>query len=277
MFGDIIAILIGFRPVPNLPGGQGIAIGAAIPAAYSAVKVAENESPLPQDRVFVTYNYYNNVNSIVDFHRETIGFEKSFFDGTSSLGIRLPFFQVDDEGPNRQSKIDDVSVILKYALIRDRDAGNVLSAGVSITMPSGAAYRTTTGDELAITFVQPFVGYVRNQENWYVHGFMSLVVPTDEVAPKILFNDLGLGYWVYRGNGQGIVTGVVPTFEVHANTPLSHRGSSDPERRRVSVDLTAGSHVVFNHASSLGLAVGTPVTGPRLFSVEALVQLDLAF
>src|SRR4051812_32455470 len=44
MFGDIIAILIGIRD------GTSNTRAAPISIAYGAVKIAENESPLPQDR-----------------------------------------------------------------------------------------------------------------------------------------------------------------------------------------------------------------------------------
>lgn len=59
---------------------------------YGALKIAENESPLPQDRVFLTYNYYSEVLDS-DFHRETLGFEKTFLGGEASIGLRVPAFE----------------------------------------------------------------------------------------------------------------------------------------------------------------------------------------
>src|SRR5262249_42311373 len=47
-------------------------------------KIAENESPRPQDRVFLSYNYFNDTSTAFsglphsDLHRETFGFEKTF-------------------------------------------------------------------------------------------------------------------------------------------------------------------------------------------------------
>jgi hypothetical protein len=43
------------------------------------------------------------------------------------------------------------------------------------------------------------------------------------------------------------------------------------------VDLTSGSYFVLSDRLCLGTAIGTPVTGPRLFRLEALVNLNWRF
>jgi len=264
MFGDFID--------PN-----NLAISAprrlSIPASYSPFKIAENESPRPQDRVFLTYNFYKNELGTEDIHRESIGVEKALLGGDASLGLRLPFFQIDGDARNRNAKVDDLSLLFKYAWIHDREA--VLATGVVLTLPSGASYKLVRGGERHIVQTQPYAGYLWGREDWYVHGFASVVVPSDDAAPAILFNDLGVGYWLYRG--EGILTAAVPTLEVHVNTPLTHRDASDAERRRDSVDLTGGVHFNLGRRSSVGIAAGTPVTHPRLFDAEVLGQFNWAF
>ena len=261
MFGDIIAILIGLRSP------------AAAPVSYGGLKIAENESPLPMNRVFATYNYYNNVNSVVDVHREVIGFEQTFLDGRASVGMRLPFFQADGPGPDRYNKIDDLSVTLKYAIWLDRPTGSAVSVGLSVTAPTGAVYRDTNLNEHRLVQFQQFAAAIWQRDRFYVHGFSSVVLPTDDVAPTLFFNDVGVGYWAYQNPGGRLLTGVVPTIEAHVTTPLNHRGEQDPERRRDLVNVTAGTHLFFGNRS-LGFAVGTPVTGPRLFTVEGIVQFN---
>ena len=78
-------------------------------------KVAENNSPEPQDRVYFRYNYFNNAvavtglsnitipdpdllgfrtlpaTKIYDVNQFTFGVEKSFFDGLGSVELRVPF------------------------------------------------------------------------------------------------------------------------------------------------------------------------------------------
>jgi hypothetical protein len=88
-------------------GGGGLGVlggGGGLPSGFcriplvtrGAFKIADNESPLPQSRIFVNYNYFNGVHSdIPDFnvHRETIGFEQTFCDCAGSIGLRLPIIE----------------------------------------------------------------------------------------------------------------------------------------------------------------------------------------
>ncbi len=82
-----VGAVIGTRPGDvRLVSGDRIHVDAVVPWRLS-FKIAENESPRPVDRVFVTYNYYNDVDvfhfgsSRSDLHREMIGFEKTFLGG----------------------------------------------------------------------------------------------------------------------------------------------------------------------------------------------------
>jgi hypothetical protein len=243
-----------------------------IATSYGPFKIGENESPLPQDRVYLTYNLHTDVGGYKEVHREILGLEKTFLAGDLSLGLRLPFLQTDrHDGGEDTSEFDDPSVIFKYVLLRN--GGFTLSGGISVSIPVNAYEPVEGGGDKHIPLLQPFVGYVWQRGNFFVHGFTSLAVPTDEVLPTILFNDIGIG-WNCPCD-MGPVTVIVPTIEVHVNTPLNHRDEGDPERRRNSVDLTAGVHLLLGEKAWLGLGVGTTVTNPRLFDVEALVSLNV--
>ena len=61
------------------------------------------------------------------------------------------------------------------------------------------------------------------------------------------------------------------------NTPVNHRNPGDVPRFRDSVDLTFGTHFEIFKRASLGIAVATPVTAPRLFQVEALANFNIRF
>jgi hypothetical protein len=106
-------------------------------------------------------------------------------------------------------------------------------------------------------------------------------VPTDSNEPTLLFNDIGVGYYLYRAPDTGrFLTGVAPTLEVHVNTPLSHRGgidALDPLRASDQVDLTAGVNLELLQTKRLALGVVVPTTGPKPFAVEALLQLRCSF
>lgn len=243
-----------------------------IATTYSSFKVAENESPLPMDRLFVTYNFYRRVLGTQDVHRESLGVEKTILQGTASLGLRLPFYQIRSDFGSDSARVDDLSLIFKYALLRTDDGA--LSTGLLVTLPTGPSYQPAAAHDRTVAQLQPFVGYLWRRGNFYLHGFLSVDVPTDAVAPTVLFNDIGVGYRLPVG---GTLRAVIPTFEVHVNTPLTHRSAVDPERRRDSVNLTLGAHLELGERTWLSLAAAAPVTSPRLFDAEALARLNWGF
>ncbi len=288
-----------------------------IPAAtLGAFKVAENASPRPQDRVFASYNFYGGLrgasgvndattttqtNTTIDdiganvtltsvstsipatpvvranLHREVVGFEKTFFDGFASFELRVPGVQQQTTNVDGldSSNIGDLTVIFKYALVLD-DGGDVLSAGLAVTIPTGPSIATLDGN-VHSTLLQPWFGYIRNFDRFYVQGFHSVVCPTDARDVTILFNDVGLNYWLYRGGPNRLIQSVVPTLEVHVTTPLNHRDGNGATFTPDLVVLTSGVHLGVFSNSTLTLGVAAPVTGPRLFGIEAFAQYNLRF
>ena len=76
-------------PSPGLPSPK---FRSQLAPSVRGFKIAENQSPFPQDRVFFTFNYFNNVNANLDryfdspinnlsVYRYIFGFEKTFNDG----------------------------------------------------------------------------------------------------------------------------------------------------------------------------------------------------
>ena len=67
----------------------------------SRINIAENNSPIPRDRLYFNYNLFRNINEATvfgfskefDINRYTFGLEKTFLDGRISLEARLPFAQ----------------------------------------------------------------------------------------------------------------------------------------------------------------------------------------
>ena len=291
MFGDLIGLQA--RRVVFLPSGAStgmtpgihgnrIAVLAPVPF-HAAFKITENESPRPTDRVFINYNYYNDVTRQIsgispsDLHRETIGFEKTMLDGNASFGIRLPFQQLVGDSAVDDSQVGDVSLIFKYAMINDPSSRDVLSGGMVLTLPTGKAVQIDGESSLHATVFQQYVGFILNADDWYVQGFSSLAVPTDFRDVTLFFNSIGAGFWLYRDDAQNAsLRGVVPTAELHLNTPLNHRGlnNADPIGYSDSLDATFGAHFVFRRVTA-GVAIGTPLMGPRPYDVEALANLNI--
>lgn len=107
-------------------------------------KYSEGSSPIPRDRVFFNYNYFDNTNlgaGGVNVSRFTPGFEKTFNDGYSSFQIRAPFastlsnnFILDGTTNTTDVIFGDVQMMLKSVLWNDQS--NLYSAGLQWTLPT---------------------------------------------------------------------------------------------------------------------------------------------
>jgi hypothetical protein len=278
---------------------------------HGAAKVGENTSPRPQDRVFGAYNFYNDLRGpvagatvpvrnvqtttvdtgiaivtttstsfipgtpYVDLHREVFGFEKTFLDGRASIEVRLPILQ-QPSGANgfAYNNIGDLTIVGRYAFILDGDTGDVLSAGLAVTAPTGRPIQTIDGPVRTV-LIQPWFGYIWNADRFFVQGIHSIAIPTDSRDVTLLYNDFGVGYWLYRGDRSRAVNFLVPAVEAHVTTPLTHR--NDPAAPIIGLDtvnLTAGLHVGVLRNSVLTVGVATPITGPRPFGVEAFALFN---
>ncbi len=284
-----------------------VTVPSAVPVTGpGAFKIAENESPSPGDRAYVTYNYFSGIRGpavpgdlssattrtttvngqpavvtetrlsapYTNAQRGVFGFEQSVFDGAFSVGLRLPL--TEQQADDSFAHVGDLTANLKYAILRDPETGSVLSAGLAVTAPTGPSIVTTAGD-LHSTLFQPFVGYRLSDGVFFVQGFTSVSVPTKADFPTLLFNDVSIGYLIYRGQPGAAVSTVAPVVEAHLTTPLTGRGADAPLLAPDLLVLVAGVQVGVFGPSTLTLGVGAPVTGPRLFDVEAIVQFNVRF
>jgi hypothetical protein len=240
-------------------------------ASRGSFKISEDESPRPQDRVYIGYNYFADVStpgvSSFPLHRETFGFEKTFLDGSASFGMRVPVVQ--QGGSFGTDDVGDLSFILKYAFYDDRTTGNLLSGGLVVTAPTGADITLDDGSTLRSTLLQPYLGWIWARDRFYTIGFAEVIVPTDSRDVTFGAVDTGIGYRVSDL--------FIPTFEAHVNNSFNHHGlENSPIGFADSVILTSGFHSLIGRALfTVGVAV--PVTGPRVYDVEAIAQFNFRF
>ncbi len=251
----------------------------------AGVKIEEDESPRPVDRVFVDYNFFDNVTHALpgvpgsNLHLETYGFEMTFLDGNASIGLRMNSFQTTGDSTFADSEFGDLTVITKLALINDRETGDVLSIGLAVTAPTGPDAILPDGSRLNSTLLQPYSGFIFNWERFYAQGFSSLIIPTDSRDSLVTTNSIGLGYWLYRSiDPTALVTYVTPIIEGHSSVALTHRGLDQvlvgfPD----AFVMTNGVHIGLGQRANLALGVGVPLSGPKLFGIEALAQLNWRF
>jgi hypothetical protein len=289
------------RQPPNLPNPRN---RSQIVPSVRSFKIADNQSPFPQDRVFFTFNYFDNVNarlnrtfqapiSNLSVFRYVFGLEKTFNDGMGSIGVRLPLDsahantrqgQINQGGTS--TALNDLTIFLKHVVAYNRRTGDLFSVGFAVTPPTGPpsfanARFLLLQPSLHTTTLQPFMGYYFSRAGFFLQGFSALDVPVNFANPLMLYNDVGIGY-IYRPdpNNAGMITAVAPTFETHVNTPLNHRDPYslfDKAGTPDVVNLTAGLNLEFWRRSVLTFGVVESVTGPRPFDLEVLALLNFRF
>jgi hypothetical protein len=257
-------------------------------ARYSGILITDNDNPRPQDRFYAGYNFYDNIGGAlnrgtglgqVDLQRQMFGFEKTFLDGDASFGMRLPFVQqYGQSGVFSERNTGDLTLLWKYAFYNDRETGDLISGGLVLTLPTGSGSAILLDGSRAphSTIFQPWGGFVKTYDRAYVQGITSLLIPTDNRDPLLWNNSIGVGYYIYRNAGAGLLTSIAPVAELHVRTPLSNRNSSNVIFFQDQVNVTGGLHFKFNRAS-LSTSVCVPIVGPRPWAVEAMSFLNIAF
>ena len=148
-----------------------------------------------------------------------------------------------------------------------------------VTAPTGNGGGTLLDGREAphSTLLQPWAGFVETiGRRAYATGFSSVIVPTDSRDPLLLSNSLALGYWLTRHETNGRYTGIVPTSELHINTPLNHRGPGNLVYINDQVNMTNGVNFVLPRAT-VSVALCTPLAGPLPWRSELLVLLNWRF
>jgi hypothetical protein len=279
----------------QLPSGQILGGGAIFVPSARYFKISDNNSPRPQDSATFSFNYFYDLFPEVNtrlgggiqhtrIHREIFGMEWADDDGDYSFGLRLPIntYNAANTVPGldgTSTDIGDLTAFWKFRLWSDDATGSLLSAGLAVTPPTATGSFAGSNNTKVFhnTCLQPFAGWIWRRGRFYLQGFSAVDAPTDLNDVVILQNSLGMGYFLYQKcNSTEGITAVVPTVEVHVNTPLNHRGVlafTDPAGNPDQVNITAGVNFEYGDASSSGVAFSTPVTGPRMFSFQILFQV----
>ena len=171
-----------------------------------AFSIADNGSPIPTDRIFVTYQrFYNGLTTSLlngavleetefDFDFYTAGLEKTFFNQRMSIDVRVPF--VDTELPEdflingtavrvENGIVTNVNSTLKGVLWENDFL--LFSAGVGMRFVPGANSTTVTVNQDVITYEQsgvdfaPFLG-MAGAFYWdtFMQGIVQYNMPTDD-------------------------------------------------------------------------------------------------
>lgn len=303
MIGDLTPVTLRtFQPQQGPPPLPGVRPASVFSPSVRVLKMSENQSPRPQDRFFYSFNYFNNVNQAMNIYdrspirnmevyRHVLGFEKTFDEGRGSFGMRLPIETLTADPAKgvtglqtpTSTSTGNLSMFAKYILKENRQTGSLASVGLAIAPPTaperfaGSRYVFPLNN----TTFQPFFGYVLNFGDFYIQGFSSFLFTSSIRDSTMMFNDVGIGYYLYRNNDpNAFLTAFVPNFEVHVNSPFTHRdwkNRLDPAATSDIVNLTYGLNFQFGRSALLSTALVTPVTGPRPFDAELAVLLNVFY
>lgn len=145
------------------------------------VKLTENVSPLPRDRVYMNYSYFHNA-FFSPQYRQNInrfmpGFEKTFWDGWTSIEVRTPFAATLDATQTQSAtsasgltnadsvQFGNLSVIFKSVIQYGKTWA--LTGGTQVMCPTAgdvsilnASGQTQVFVDNQSTHVMPFVGFI---------------------------------------------------------------------------------------------------------------------
>jgi hypothetical protein len=263
-------------------------------------KVSENNSPIPRDRMFFSYNMYSGTPLGRDVHRFTPGIEKTFFGGMSSIELRMPFGStlngdlITDNilANGTKTRLGDLQLATKTILAQS-DAW-LLSIGVGLTVPTADDIHAHFADGTPVARIkneayhlQPFLGFLyAPTPDFFFQGFtqidmdltgdpviLNLGLPFGTNMQQIgrlrdrtlLSNDLAIGYWLFR-DGCGLVSGIAPQLEVHYDQTLDHYRTLEAAGTRLEGGGTYSS-------VALTGAVNIELRQDSMFTIAASVPL----
>ncbi|MCO6043716.1 hypothetical protein NG895_07335 [Aeoliella sp. ICT_H6.2] len=219
------------------------------------VRIQDNNSALPQDRVYLDYNYFHNArftDAGFGVNRLTPGIERTFWGGMASIECRIPVAATLNSETTFGEGFDTSNVEWGNLTIAPKvllwvDDQQALAAGLGIALPTADDLEifSTAGPALMVrndaVHVIPYLAYLRmpQRSDFFVHSFLTVDVDTggNEVWANttgaglqqvggvrdqtLLTASASLGKFVYRNfhPGPGL-KGLAWTTELHYTATL---------------------------------------------------------
>jgi len=329
MFGDTLTPQITYTPFQKSQTDRPDAFNAPLGGGGS-FNIAENNTALPTDRVYFVYNaFYGSVSNTVGFgpngpiqqssnlYRYLMGFEKTFFDGNTSIDIRMPLisgFQFQDNGISSDlGNVGNLTMYFKGLLYADDNSA--FATGLGIGLPTGSDLNTRANFAPNSEFVtiqnqtvnlMPFVAStITPNDRWFIQSFGQLLFNTsgDNVVNQdglvgvftqqnLLQADIGVGRWLWKDSTRPYFTGLAGVFELHYTSTIQNTdevnlpqfnflsGSVSNSANRVDLlNLTSGVHAQLGPMSSLRVGAVVPLkeSPDRVFDSELQVSFNRRF
>ncbi len=225
-------------PSPGTGGGVG------------RMKIADNTSPMPRDRLIFDYGYFDNVPLApggVNVNRLTLGLEKTLLDGMMSFELKAPLASTVDSTfvqglPANEGSGEFGNLALTWKTLLHQTDSWAFSGGLQLGLPTADDSRVLLEDGTPLLVLQndavhlgPFLGALWTpNDRLFSQGFLQYDVAS--VGNAVLVNrnlgglsevgrlndvslltlDWGIGYWALRNScRQQTLTGLAWTAELH--------------------------------------------------------------
>lgn len=294
--------------------GAGLLIFAPHPGdSVGGYKIADNNSPMPRDRVYYSYNHFQHVFGRTNIDRSTFGIEKTFFNGRLSAEVRIPFAStVDTSQPSDGNVPEDavfgnVVTILKYLAYRGESL--LISAGVGFGAPTADDTTVTAGGAEIVRIrnesvhMLPFVAalWAPQCSRFFAQSFIQgdfdlngnpVAVNFGGPASGRIDNtnffhaSAGVGYYLYEDD-YSVVRRVAPMAEVHYNRSLEDGDNFVSNGLLVGssfgtvevTNLMLGGSVQIGNNAEVRAGWITPLNGDsdQKFNWEATAQVNIRF
>ena len=313
MFGDSSGSIIGLTIPGATAGNERTEIRLPKPGGPRVFK-NEQSRAMPTDRVFGLYHHFQNAfrletaSANVDLF--TLGFEKTFLEGNTSIELRMPLSNPVglSTGVNGQSfqthSAGDLIVTFKA----------LLYSGESQAVALGLAVNTPTGSDLTVnvnniqnftlknnaTHLIPFVAYQATpNDDFFFNGFLQFDTPTNGntalvngvdsgrsvTDQTLMYADVSFGYWLFRDDEAELLQGLAGVLELHYTTTLTRADNVDlsivhfgaNSGRFDVINLTVGLQANVARSTSIRAAFVTPLRDGRNRFFDSEFSLAVVF
>ncbi len=290
---------------------------AGSPSLLTGVqKIAENNSPIPRDRVFFDYSFFKGAALTAvgsDVHRYAPGFEKTCFGGFSSLEVRLPMAatinstQIADGVSGLDlSNFEFGNLMLSLKSVVYTDGVEYLTAGVGVSLPTAddVAVNLLDGTQLLRVKNQsvrllPYLAALGQSGDWYAQYYaqLDLTLGGHDVLANLgnglqqigelkdqhyLYLSASLSKWMYRDFVREL--GLSLTSEIHYSKTLDDADAVSQGNYLLGqagynadvVNATFGTTGVIGSTTG-SLGVGVPLTADRGFDMEIRAFINRYF
>jgi len=298
-----------FVNVPN-PGSGGV---------VGRTKVADESNPLPRDRVIFLYDYFDDVRigpRQQPVNRFSVGLEKTFLDGMTSVEVRLPFASTldstfDSSTGGRNTELGDLHFTFKALLYRSETLAVATGLGLSVPTADDTVVRTAGVDVVRVRNdtinLEPYLAFLWTPNQRLFSQFW-ISVPFDTNGDRVsvtdgrtlqsagrihdqthLFLDGQIGYWIIQNDASSgsRLRGLAPFVELHYSTDLDNADlvTAGPftvgnlANRQDQLNMTAGFSALLGDAWTLSVGAVFPLNsgGNREFNYQLGVRATWLF